>query len=152
MRPNYVRIYLTVTAILLTATAMAKYPAIFHARTWCAAPDILSRFQPVSNDQLLEFAAGTELAIVALILFSPWRWLPCLTAGAWGLLCYLARLFLMDPYVNCRCLGWLAKPGPTTNITAALLALGLAGGGWIAFRMSWGEAKKVGETTRFIEH
>jgi hypothetical protein len=143
MKPNFVRIYLAVTAIILAATAVAKYPAIFHVRTWCIDDAILGNFQPagLSNERLLGFAAGTELLIVALILFSPRRWIPCLAATAWGLLCFLARLFLMDPYGNCRCLGWLAKPGPTTNLVAALLALSLAGAGWLAFRNAWHDEK-----------
>ena len=139
MKTSFTRIYLLVTAIVLTATAVAKKPAIFHARTWCADADILGCFQPahMSNEQLLGFAASVELFIVALICFSPWRWLPCIVAAAWGLLCFLARLFLMDPYANCRCLGWLAKPGPETNFAAAIIALLLAGGGWLAFRRAW---------------
>jgi hypothetical protein len=141
MKTSFVRIYLAVTAVLLFATAVAKYPAIFHARTWCSDPDILTKFQLVSNERLLGFAAGTELAIVALILFSPWRWLPCLAAAAWSLLCFGLRLFLMNPYANCRCLGWLAKPGPTTNLIAAIIALLLAGGGWLAFRNAWRDEK-----------
>ena len=143
MKTSFVRIYLFVTAILLTATALAKKPAIFHARTWCADPEILGRFQPthMTNEQVLGFAASVELLIVALIFFSPWRWLPCIAAAAWGLLCFLARLFLMDPYANCRCLGWLAKPGRETNIAAAIIALLLAGGGWLAFRAAWRNEK-----------
>ena len=143
MKISFVRIYLLVTAILLTATAVAKWPAIFHERTWCADADILTQFQPahMTNEQLLGFAASVELLIVALICFSPWRWLPCLAAASWGLLCFLARLFLMDPYANCRCLGWLAKPGPQTNLAAAIIALLLAGGGWLAFRNAWRDEK-----------
>ena len=147
MKTSLVRIYLFVTAILLTATALAKIPAIFHARTWCADPEILGRFQPahMTNEQVLGFAASVELLIVALIFFSPWRWLPCIAAAAWGLLCFLGRLFLMDPYANCRCLGWLAKPGRETNIAAAIIALLLAGGGWLAFRAAWRNKKMSAE-------
>lgn len=143
MKTSFVRIYLFVTAILLTATALAKKPAIFHTRTWCSDPDILGRFQPahMTNEQVLGFAASVELLIVALICFSPWRWLPCIATAAWGLLCFLARMFLMDPYANCRCLGWLAKPGRETNIAAAIIALLLAGGGWLAFRVAWRNEK-----------
>ncbi len=143
MKPNFVRIYLAVTAIILVATALAKLPAIFHLPNWCAEDSIFGNFQPasISNEQLLGVAAGTELVIVLLICFSPRRWLPCIAAAAWGLLCFLARLFLMDPYGNCRCLGWLAKPGPTTNLVAALLALSLAGAGWLAFRNAWHDEK-----------
>jgi hypothetical protein len=144
MKPNFVRIYLAVTTIILGATALAKLPAIFHERNWCIDDAILGHFQPdhVSNEQLLGFAAGAELLIVLLVFFSPRRWLPCIAAAAWGLLCFLTRLFLMDPYGNCRCLGWLAKPGPRTNLAAALIALFLAGGGWVAFRMAWSESKR----------
>ena len=147
MKSRFVRIYLLVTALVLSATALAKIPAIFHERNWCADADILTRFQPASmtNERLLGWAAVAEILIVLLICFSPWRWLPCLSAAAWGLLCFLARLFLMDPYANCRCLGWLAKPGPTTNLTAALLALLLAGGGWLAFRNAWHAEKRAGQ-------
>jgi hypothetical protein len=141
MKTSFVRIYLLLAAIVLTATALAKFPAIFHAPNWCADPAIL-KFQPgLTNERLLGFAAGVELLIVGLICFSPKRWVPCLASAAWGLLCFLARIFLVDPYANCRCLGWLAKPGVTTNITAALLALALAGCGWVAFRIAWKNEK-----------
>ena len=86
------------------------------------------------------------MLIVLLICFSPWRWLPCFAAFIWGLLCFAARLFMMDPYANCRCLGWLAKPGLQTNITAAIIALMLAGGGWLAFRNTWSD-RKTGKTS-----
>jgi len=139
MKTRFVRLYLFATGIILTVTALAKWPAIFHPRNWCSDADILGQFQPahMTNEQLLGIAASTELIIVLLICFSPWRWLPCLAAAGWGLLCFSARLFLMDPYANCRCLGWLAKPGVTTNLTAAIIALLLAGGGWLAFRNAW---------------
>jgi len=144
MKPSFVRIYLLTAGIILAVTALAKWPAIFHERTWCADADILGRFQRgVTNEQLLGLAASMELLIVLLICFSPWRWLPCLASAAWGLVCFLARLFLMDPYANCRCLGWLAKPGPTTNWEIGLLALLLAGGGWVAFRIAWDAEKST---------
>ena len=136
MKTSFARIYLLTTAIILTATALAKYPAIFHARTWCADADILKFQFGLTNELLLGLAASIELLIVCLICFSPKRWLPCIASAAWGLLCFFTRLFLMDPYANCRCLGWLAKPGLATNAIAALLALALAGGGWMAFRIS----------------
>lgn len=150
MKNSFVRIYLLVTGIVLAATALAKIPAIFHPRNWCADPDILARFQPqhVSNEQLLGFAASVEGIIVLLICFSPWRWLPCICAAAWGMACALARLFLMDPYANCRCLGWLAKPGVNTNIAATMIALLLAGGGWLAFRAAWRSEKSARELRR----
>jgi hypothetical protein len=142
MKPSFVRIYLLATGIILGVTALAKWPAIFHERTWCADDSILGSFQRgVTNEQLLEMAAGTEILIVLLICFSPWRWLPCISAAAWGLFCFLARLFLMDPYANCHCLGWLAKPGPMTNLMVGWLALLLAGGGWVAFRIAWDAEK-----------
>lgn len=142
MKPSFVRIYLLATGVILTVTALAKWPAIFHVRTWCLDDPILGNFQRgVSNEQLLAMAASTEVLIVLLICFSRWRWLPCLASAVWGLVCFLARLFLMDPYANCRCLGWLVKPGPTTNLEIELLALLLAGGGWVAFRIAWDEGK-----------
>jgi hypothetical protein len=139
MKTSFVRIYLLGSGIVLAVTAMAKLPAIFHTRNWCADDSILGRFQPahLSNEQLLSLAASTEGLIVLLICFSPWRWLPCICSAAWGLLCFSARLFLMNPYANCHCLGWFARPGPTTNLIAFLLALLLAGGGWLAFRNAW---------------
>ena len=148
MKTSFVRVYLLVTAIVLGGTAIAKFPAVFHERNWCSDPDILGHFQPahLTNEQLLGFAAGTEMLIVLLICFSPWRWLPCFAAFIWGLLCFAARLFMMDPYANCRCLGWLAKPGLQTNITAAIIALMLAGGGWLAFRNTWSD-RKTGKTS-----
>jgi hypothetical protein len=141
MKPSFVRIYLLVAGVILAVAALAKWPAIFHARTWCADADILSYQPGLTNEQLLGMAAGTELLIVLLICFSPRRWLPCIASAVWGLLCFLARLFLMDPYANCRCLGWLAKPGPTTNLMVGFLALALAGGGWVAFRLAWRDEK-----------
>ncbi|HXI70758.1 MAG TPA: hypothetical protein VNN22_10430 [Verrucomicrobiae bacterium] len=139
MKTRFVRLYLLATGIVLTLTALVKWPAIFHPRNWCADASILGNFQPasLSNERLLGIAASTELLIVLLICFSPWRWLPCISTAAWGLICFLARLLLMDPHANCRCLGWLAKPGTTTNVIAALLALVLAGAGWLAFRDAW---------------
>jgi hypothetical protein len=130
--------------------SLAKIPAIFHTRTWCDDPAILSRLeiQPVSNEQLLGFAASVEGIIVLLICLSPWRWLPCICAAAWGMTCVVARLFLMDPYSNCKCLGWLAKPGVNTNITATVIALLLAGGGWLAFRAAWRSEKSARELRR----
>ena len=143
MKNSFVRIYLLVAGIVLAATALAKIPAIFHPPNWCADPAILSRFdlQTISNERLLGMAASVEGIIVLLICLSPWRWLPCICAAAWGLTCVVARLFLMDPYANCKCLGWLAKPGVETNIMATLIALLLAGGGWLAFRAAWRDEK-----------
>jgi hypothetical protein len=147
MKPRFVPIYLVTVAVILATTAVAKVPAIFHERTWCIDDPILGVYQPaVSNEQLLGFAACTELGIVLLICISRWnwRWLPCLAAALWGTACVIARWFLMDPYANCRCLGWLAKPGLNANITAGALALGIALGGWLAFKRAWHEARKTG--------
>ncbi|MDR3576220.1 MAG: hypothetical protein P4L50_20320 [Anaerolineaceae bacterium] len=150
MQKSFVRIYLLVAGIVLAATALAKLPAIFHERNWCSDPDILTHFQPqhVSNEQLLGAAASVEGIIVLLICLSPWRWLPCVCAAGWAMICVVARLFLMDPYANCKCLGWLAKPGVNTNIAATLIALALAGGGWLAFRAAWESEKLVAEQRR----
>jgi len=137
MKTLFVRSYLLATAIILTTTALAKYPAIFHARTWCTEEDILKFELGFTNEQLLGFAALMELLQVGLICFSSKRWLPCIASAAWGFLCFFARLLLMDPYALCRCLGWIAKPSLVTNMMVTLLALALAGGGWIAFRISW---------------
>jgi hypothetical protein len=142
MKTRFVRYYLLAAGVIFALTAVAKLPAIFHARTWCADAPILGDFQPsISNEQLLGIAATIELVIVLLIFFSRWRWLPCLAAALWGLACVIARWFLMDPFANCRCLGWFIKPNPTTNVEVGLLALGIATGGWIAFRMAWCDAK-----------
>jgi hypothetical protein len=149
MKTSFIRIYLLVTAVLLGTTAIAKIPAIFRERNWCSDPNILGRFQPaqLSNEELLGFAASIELLVVLLICFSPWRWLPCLAATVWGLLCFAARLFMMDPYANCHCLGWLAKPGLQTNILTAIVALLLAGGGWLAFHDAW-RSKKLAKKNK----
>lgn len=141
MKSLFVRYYLLAIAVLFVATALAKLPAISpaHIRTWCLDDPILGNFQPpgLSNEQLLGIAATVELAIVGLICFSPWRWLPCLAATIWGLACYFAHLFFIDPNAKCRCLGWLMQPNPANNQAMALLALGIAGGGWLAFRTAW---------------
>lgn len=139
MKPQFVRIYLLTVGVILALTAVAKLPAIFHARTWCLDDPIMGSFQPdrMSNEQLLGIAAITEFVIVGLICFSRWRWLPCLAAALWGSLCVIARWFIMDPAANCRCLGWFMKPNPATNIEVGLLALAIAIGGWLAFRRTW---------------
>ena len=150
VKTSFVRIHLLTAGIILAATALAKMPAVFHPRNWCSDPDILGRFQPqhVSNEQLLGFAASVEGIIVLMICVSPWQWLPCICSASWAMLCVLARLFLMDPYANCKCLGWLAKPGVNTNIFATMIALLLAGGGWLAFRAAWRNEKLAIESRR----
>lgn len=143
MKTSFVRIYLFVTGVVLAATALAKIPAIFLSHlTSCMEGDpilgnhhILGNHQPsnMSNAQLLGIAASAECLVVLLICFSRRRWLPCFASALWGSVCVVARFYLMDPSTDCGCLGWLAKPGPTTNLIAGVLALFLAVGGWLAF-------------------
>jgi len=140
MKLQCVRLYLLFTGIVLTLTALAKLPAIFPSPNMCAEGDpILGGHQPIgmSNEGLLAIAASTEFAIVALICFSPLRWLPCLASTLWGSLCLIARMYFMDPDADCGCLGWFAKPGPTANMIASVIALTLAFGGSAALWMIW---------------
>ena len=99
MKTRFVRLYLLATGIVLTLTALAKWPAIFHPRNWCADASILGNFQPasLSNERLLGIAASTELLIVLLICFSPWRWLPCILTAAWGLICFFGAVATDGP-------------------------------------------------------
>jgi hypothetical protein len=142
MKSQFARIYLVVVGIVLAVTALAKVPAIFHGPMACIESPILGNFQSaLSNEGLLGFAACAETGVVLLLCLSPWRWLPCLAAALWGSTCVIARWFLMDPNADCQCLGWLAKPGPMADNIAGALALGIALGGWLAFRRTWREAK-----------
>jgi len=85
MKASFVRIYLVTAAIVLAGTAAAKWPAIFHERTWCLDDAILGNFQGrLTNEQLLGMAAAVELLIILSICFSPWRWLPCIASATWG--------------------------------------------------------------------
>ena len=147
MRPQFIRFYLLFIGIILTLTALAKLPAIILPPfTMCMEGDpILGSYQPfnMSNEMLLEIAASNELVIVALICFSPWRWLPCLAAALWGSFCMILRWYVIDPSVDCGCLGWLAKPGPLTNQVAGLLALAIAAGGWTALWSIWRNAGQL---------
>ena len=145
MKPSFVRIYLFVTGVILVATALAKLPAIFLSHfTSCMEGDpILGNHQPsnMSNAELLGIAASAECLVVLFICFSRRRWLPCFASALWGSVCVVARFYLMDPATDCGCLGWLAKPGPTTNWIAGLLAMFLAAGGWLAFHNAWRDEK-----------
>ena len=53
------------------------------------------------------------------------------------------RLFFLDPSVDCGCLGWIGKPGPTTNLAAGILALMIAAGGWSSLYLLWREAHRT---------
>ena len=145
MKPRFVRLYLIFTGTILTLTALAKLPSTLPISNMCMEGDpILGSHQPLgmSNEHLLAIAAGTELTVVALIFFSPWRWLPCLASALWATLCLIAPSYFMDPATDCGCLGWLAKPGPTTNVIAGLLALALAAGGWLALWITSHDSKR----------
>jgi hypothetical protein len=147
MKTRFVRVYLIFTGVILTLTALAKLPsALLFKYTSCMEGDpILGIYQPfeITNESLLGFSACCEFAIVILICFSPWRWLPCLASALWGSACLFARLFLMDPNIDCGCLGWIAMPGPLTNVVASFLALLLAAGGYSAFWFSLPPKAKV---------
>ena len=144
MKSPFVRLYLLATAFTLAVTAAAKLPVIFHGPNRCIEDAILGDWQPdfLSNQGLLGIAAAVEVMIVLLICFSPWHWLPCLACAVWGTLCVVCRLWLMDPNANCRCLGWLAKPGLTTNLMVGALAFAIALGGWLAFKRTLQAASK----------
>lgn len=147
MKPQFVRVYLRFTAIVLSVTALAKLWGIWvFSMSQCMEGDpLFGSLQPaaISNEHILGFAAGMELFIVMLICFSPWRWLPCFASASWGSICLVARLYFIVSGVDCGCLGWLAKPGPMTNIIAGLLALALAAGGFIAFEIAWQDSKQL---------
>ena len=140
MKTRFVQLYLLFVAIILTLTALAKLPDVFlfHLTSCMEGDPILGNLQPadISNHTLLGVAAGIELFIVGLICFSPWRWLPCLAAALWGTLCVAVRLFIIDPSVDCGCLGWPGQPSPSMNLMAGLLALAIAAGGLAALWMS----------------
>jgi len=137
MKMRGVQLYLLFVGITLAVTALAKLPAIFPPLTLCMEDPILTQYQMgLSNKALLAVAASVEMVIVGLICFSPWRWVPCLAAALWGTLCIFIRFYLLDPTADCECLGWLGKPGPTTNLVAGLLALIIATGGWISLWMT----------------
>jgi hypothetical protein len=145
MKPRFVKFYLLFIGIILALTALAKLPlilTIFFPNSCLEGYPILGHYQPfnMTNEKLLAIAASIELAIVALICFSPWRWLPCLAAALWGSLCMLLRWFIIDPSVDCGCLGWLAKPSQITNLVGGLLALIIAVGGWTALWITWRNA------------
>lgn len=146
MESQLLRVFIFFIGVILTLTAVAKLPAIFPlAMTMCMEGDpILGNYQPfnMSNATLLGIAASSELVIVALICFSPWRWLPCLATALWGSLCVVLRWHVIDPSADCGCLGWLAKPGPATNFIAGLLALAMATGGWLGLWIIWRNARR----------
>jgi hypothetical protein len=127
--------YLLSAAVILGFTGLAKVPTDFVLKL-CIEDPMLGPYQPanVSNLGLSGFAAGIELAIVALIIFSPVRWLPCLASASWGTLCLAVRfLFFKDGFAHCNCLGWIDAP----PLTVAAIAAWLAVGGGIAFWQSW---------------
>jgi hypothetical protein len=149
MKSRFVRSYLLWVGITLALTALAKGPVIltifFPTACLGGGDPILGGYQPagLSNEKLLAVAAGIELVIIALICFSPWRWLPCLAAASWGSLCLVLRFFIIDPSVDCGCFGWLAKPSPFTNLAAGLLASAIAAGGWMALWITWRNARRA---------
>ncbi len=150
MSSNFIRYYLRFVAVVLSVTALAKLPEIFRLKvvTMCMEEPMFGRFQPFSNDLVLLLAAATEFVIVALVLFSPRRWVPCLAAATWGSICLCARLYFIVAHVDCGCFGWLAKPGPMTNVLATLLALALTIGGYKAFGIAWRDPKQILATTQ----
>lgn len=147
MKPLFAVVYLRFAAAVLLLTALAKLWGIFSfMMSQCMEGEpLFGNFQPsgISNDRVLGFASGIELFIVLLICFSPWRWFPCLASALWGSICLIARIYFIMSGVDCGCLGWLAKPGPMTNIIASLLALMLALGGFKAFKLTWQKTKPL---------
>lgn len=147
MRAQFVSIYLRFVAIVLSLTALAKLPAVFTGplNTLCMEDPLFGSLQPrvIPNQIILAAAALTELLIVMLICFSSRRWLPCLASALWGSVCLVARVYFIIAGVDCGCLGWLAKPGPMTNIIAGILALALAVGGFKAFNQARQDSKQL---------
>ncbi|HUA67809.1 MAG TPA: hypothetical protein VMA13_04610 [Candidatus Saccharimonadales bacterium] len=145
MKSQFVKLYLRFVAIVLSLTALAKIPALVTSLR-CMEEPLFGRFQPegLTNNQILGTAAFIEISIVLLICFSPWRWLPCLASALWGSICLIARLYFIISGVDCRCLGWLAKPGPMTNTIAGLLALAITVGGFKALQMTRQNIKHAG--------
>jgi len=135
MKSQFVRIYLRFVAVVLSVTAVAKLPAVLLGvvPNLCMEKPLFGRVQPFPNFAVLGIAAIIEFSIVMLICLSPWRRLQCLVSALWGSICLAARAYFIISGVDCGCLGWLAKPGPMTNMIASILALALAAGGYVAF-------------------
>lgn len=158
MKTLFVKLYLYFVAIVLSITFVGKVPAILrtifgllHVNGFlplylCMETPLFGSYQPLnmSNDQLLAVAAGIELFIVMLIGFCRARWVPCLASALWGSICVAARVYFMSTDTDCGCLGWLAKPGPTTNLIVGLMALAIAAGGWVALAISLQNSKHAG--------
>jgi peptidoglycan/LPS O-acetylase OafA/YrhL len=144
MKTRFVQIYLFCVAVVLLLTAIAKLPAfLMGMATLCMEEPMFDSWQPqwVPNELILMVAAGIELSIVALIRSRRPRWVPCLAAASWGTVCVAARVYFSMAGTDCGCLGWLAKPGPTTNLIVGSLALVICIGGWIAFEISRHESE-----------
>jgi hypothetical protein len=137
--------YLFVSGLLLAFTGLGKVPTDFVVMR-CIEEPMLGIYQPhgVTNMGLSGFAAGIELAIVALICMSPVRWLPCLASCIWGTLCLALHLLMFkDGFQHCNCLGWVDAPPVTAEIIAGWLSIA----GTIAFWQSWRNPEQAAHAT-----
>jgi hypothetical protein len=144
MKTRFDKGYLISAGIILAFTASGKVPS-FHL-SLCIEFPMLGNHQPtfISNAGISGLAAGAEFAVLAMILFSPVRWLPCLASASWGALCLTARFLLFkDGFQHCRCLGWVDAP----PVTVAAIAVWLAVGGTISFWQSWRDARLVDQAS-----
>lgn len=144
MKRRFESVYLVSAGVILALTALGKVPPIPSGGWLCMEEPILGVLQSFgpTNQFLLWFAAGVELVILGLICFCPTRWMPCLAACFWGTLCLLLRISLLSKTDSaaCHCLGWFEQAIPLSremwNSILITLASWLAGGGWIAFRLT----------------
>lgn len=147
MRTRFVNFYLYFVAITLSVTFVGKLGAVVRTVLQlpmafaCLENPIFGESQPIGNDPLLAIAAGIEFVIVILICFCRARWVPCIASALWGTICVGARVYFTITGTDCGCLGWLAKPGPTTNFIVGLLALAIAAGGYVALAILRRESK-----------
>ncbi|HTV39720.1 MAG TPA: hypothetical protein VMF08_04035 [Candidatus Sulfotelmatobacter sp.] len=147
MRTRFVKFYLYFVAVTLSVTFVGKLGAVvrtvFHLPSMyqCIEDPMFGPSQPIGNDPLLAIAAGIEFVIVMLICFCRARWVPCLASALWGTICVGARVYFTVAGTDCGCLGWLAEPGPTTNLIVGLLALAIAAGGYTALGILWRDFK-----------
>jgi hypothetical protein len=140
MKVRFDNAYLFSAGVILAVTGLAKVSSLLVI-TSCIEKPVFGVHQPfgMSNMGLTAFAAGVELAVLALICFSPLRWLPCLASGLWGSMCLVARSFFMQEGAHCHCLGWIEAP----TVTVVFIAGWLAVGGWVAFWMAWRDSSPL---------
>jgi hypothetical protein len=135
MKSRFVQVYLLSAGISLAVTALGKAIPVDHMADLCMVNPI---FSPTS----LWIVSALEFGIVGLICFSRERWLPCLASGLWGALCLLVRLVFLGGAAakSCHCLGWfehiIPLPAEVLNSILLVLAIWLAAGGFLSFRLA----------------